>query len=97
MIDDCRHCDFEATVDVNRVERADGGIDFAADVRVTCTRCRKPMQFLGLPLGLNMRGAATSPDGLQARLAMVPQGDTPHPLAAMGFEIRGPRPAGGTH
>lgn len=90
----CRHPDFVASVDVNRVE-SEEGLDFTTDLKITCAACGVPMQFLGLPIGVNMRGAAMSADGLRATLAMVPQGQAPHPLAVAGFELWTPPPKGG--
>lgn len=65
----CEHKDFEANVAINRLE--DTG-QFAADVRIRCTECNLPFQFIGLPCGLNAEGAAVSADATEARLAIVP-------------------------
>lgn len=65
----CEHLEFEATVNVARLE--DIG-RFSADVRISCVKCGKPMRFLGLPMGLDRNGAAVSVDGTEARLAIHP-------------------------
>ena len=74
MGEQCKHEDFEARVEVNRLE--DIGC-FVADIRVTCSQCHIPLQFLGLPIGLKLDGAAVSVDGIEAHLAIAPQGEAP--------------------
>lgn len=66
----CEHPDFIANVTVNRLEDTGG---FHADVRIQCAVCNLPFQFLGLPGGLLLDGAAVSVDGTEARLAIAPQ------------------------
>jgi hypothetical protein len=68
----CKHMDFTACVDVARLE--DSG-RFSADVKIQCAACGKPMRFIGLPLGLDLNGAAVSADGTEARLAIHPVGE----------------------
>lgn len=83
----CDHKNFEAKSNIIRLE--DSG-RFMMEVSVKCTECDTPFQFLGLPLGLNMEGAAMEVDGLEARLTIAPQGDVPHPLGnkfVKGFNI----------
>jgi len=77
---------FRAHVAVNRIE--DKGA-FAADVRVWCTECGIPFQFLGLEAGLDMQGARVSVDGLEARMAICPQGQAPSPLDNIILKIGG--------
>lgn len=83
----CEHKDFEAQVDINRLE--DTG-QFAADIRVRCSECNLPFQFIGLPTGLNMEGAAVSADATEARLAIVPYGQAPTVLDGLvkGFAVK---------
>lgn len=83
----CVHPDFEAEVTVSRL--VDSG-RFAADVRIHCKVCRLPFQFKGLLVGLDLEGACVSVDGLEARLAIVPQGQEPPPLSLgiRGFTIQ---------
>jgi hypothetical protein len=69
---DCKHPGFMADVTVNRLD--DTG-RFTADVRIQCDVCGKKMRFLGLPMGLDLNGAAVSPDGTEARLAIHPIGE----------------------
>jgi hypothetical protein len=56
---------------------------FLAEIRIKCADCGLPFQFLNLPLGLHMGGSAMSVDGQEARLAIVPVGQTPHPLKGL--------------
>lgn len=74
---ECRHEAFEATVAVARLE--DVG-KFMAEVRVQCSQCKSPFQFLGLEPGMDLNGARVSIDGLEANLAVAPQGSVPNPL-----------------
>lgn len=74
---DCPHMNFAANVSVARIE--DKG-RFMADVRVKCADCGLPFQFLGLEPGLDMGGARASIDGLEARMAICPQGAVPSPM-----------------
>lgn len=80
MTDACKHMSFEANTVINRLE--DTG-RFMADITIKCTDCGKPFQFLGLEMGLKMNGATVSPDGLEARLAIAPEGLHLSPMAQM--------------
>lgn len=84
MAEPCPHMNFRATVNVNRIE--DKGA-FAADVRIVCHECGLPFQFLGLEPGLDMQGARVSMDGLEARLAICPQGAKPSPMDNIAINI----------
>lgn len=83
----CEHKDFAAEVDVHRLE--DSG-RFQADVRIKCTECGLPFRFIGLPAGLDLNGAAVSPDGTEARLAIGPKGEVMNALEGgpVGFTVR---------
>lgn len=82
----CEHRNFEATVEVNRLE---GSGRFNADVRITCTECGTPFRFIGLPAGVDLNGAAVSVDGTEARLAIAPKGEVITPLEGVGgFTVR---------
>ena len=65
----CGHFHFELTGNVNRIEDAGR---FTVEVHVTCKDCGTPFRFLGLPIGLDMNGAAISPDGTEGRFAIHP-------------------------
>ena len=83
----CAHMNFDAHVSVARLE--DSG-QFNAEVKIHCVECGMPFRFLGLPLGMNLQGAAMSVDGLEARLAILPQDRVPAPLEGLtGYSIGG--------
>jgi hypothetical protein len=83
---DCKHEDFNANVGVARLEDTGG---FMAEITIKCSRCDLPFQFLGLEPGLDMQGARVSIDGLEANIAIVPQGSRPNPLQRMAYDITG--------
>lgn len=83
---DCQHPNFSATVAVNRLEDS---WQFTADVSIRCAHCGQPFQFLGLQPGVDLAGARVSIDGLEARLAICPQGSKPNPMQAIAFGIKG--------
>lgn len=68
----CEHQNFAAEVDVARLETSGR---FMADVRIKCADCGKPLRFIGLPVGLDLNGAAVSADGTEARLSVHPIGE----------------------
>lgn len=80
----CKHENFHAKVDIDRLE--DTG-QFMAGITVKCTQCNKPFQFLGLEPGVDTGGARVSVDGLEARIAICPEGARPNPLQRMSFNI----------
>lgn len=85
----CQHEDFKATVGVARLTAKDGGpvTGYMAEVRVHCAQCGKPFQFLGLQPGMDTQGARVSLDGLEANIAIVPEGEKPNPLQRMAYGI----------
>lgn len=78
----CKHMNFSASVGVARLEDTGG---FMAEIRVQCAECGLPFQFLGLEPGIDMQGARVSIDGLEANIAIVPQGARPNPLQRMAY------------
>ena len=86
----CKHMNFHAQVNVHRFD--DLPDKAMAHLTIKCTECGTPFQFRGLPAGLHMDGAAVSFDGLEARLAIVPQGSEPTALTSLH-----PMHEGGTH
>lgn len=90
MTEKCQHNkNHRAVCVVNHME--DTG-RFCVDLRIDCADCGHPFQFLGLPLGLDLSGAAMSVDGQEARLAIAPVGTVPQPMdrALAGFRVRLP-------
>ncbi|CAN7322293.1 hypothetical protein LJR084_001860 [Variovorax sp. LjRoot84] len=83
----CAHLNFDASCGVARLE--DTG-RFMLEVRIKCIDCGKPFQFLGLKPGLNFDGATVSLDGLEANLAIFPDGQRPNPMQTlMGYTVEG--------
>jgi len=80
----CKHLNFGAHVKVARLENIG---QFMAEITVECTDCNTPFQFLGLEPGLDLQGARVSIDGLEANIAICPQGAKPSPLQRMAFNI----------
>ena len=71
----CGHTSFHATVNVNRLKPEDkSDVDhYMAEVTIHCTQCGVPFEFVGLPAGVIMDGAAVSADRAQLRAAIVPR------------------------
>lgn len=95
---ECKHENFAARVAVNRMPSEDGGpiCTFMADVTVTCAACGLPFHFLGMPLGLDLAGAAVSVDRTEAHLAIAP-GPAPIPKSGtMRFNVGHGRQKGGS-
>ena len=87
----CKHENFLADVQVNRLPETEGGPvkRYCADVRIKCTDCDLPFRFIGLPAGLDLNGAATSIDATEARLAIAPKGEVVSGMEGVrGFSIR---------
>ncbi|MET4895753.1 hypothetical protein RN629_01105 [Sphingomonadaceae bacterium jetA1] len=84
----CEHENFYAAVDVARLTDCDGRVSsFNADVKIRCADCGRQFQFLGLPAGVNLAGATTSIDGLEARMAICPQGEKRSVLDNIGLQF----------
>jgi hypothetical protein len=86
----CKHEAFNCDVTVNRLD--DSG-QFNAEVRIVCEDCQTPFRFIGLPYGLDLNGAAVSPDGTEGRFAIAPKGEAialTDPKSVGGFTIRKP-------
>lgn len=83
----CEHENFVGNIVVNRL--TDTG-RFQADIAIHCKDCGTPFRFLGLPVGLDLNGAAVSPDGTEARLAILPQGAVVNDAykGPMGFAVK---------
>ena len=80
----CKHLNFNAKVGVTRLEDTGG---FMAEITIHCTDCGLPFQFLGLEPGIDSQGARVGVDGLEARIAICPNGSRPSPLQRMAFGV----------
>lgn len=78
----CEHKNFAARVNVARLTREDTGpvSGFMAEITIQCADCGRRFQFLGLEPGIDLQGARASIDGLEAHIAICPQGTVPSAL-----------------
>jgi len=81
----CKHMNFRALVKVARLENVG---QFMAEITICCDECKKPFQFLGLQPGIDLQGARVSLDGLEANIAICPEGSRPNPLQNIVFNVR---------
>lgn len=90
----CEHEEFSAKVDVHRLTGSkSGAMQFQAEVHIECAKCGRRFHFLGLQPGIDLQGARVSIDGLEARLAICPEGEQPSPLDRIAFNLGcGPSP-----
>jgi hypothetical protein len=86
-VNDCTHTDFEATVDVNRLEDLIP-LGFSVDVRIVCLGCREPLRFLCPDVGLLPDRPALSVDGTELRIPARASRDQPDPLGMAGYRIQ---------
>ena len=80
----CQHEVFVATIGGARLEDTGG---FMVEITVNCSQCGLPLQFLGLEPGLDAQGTMISLDGLEARIAIVPNGSRPNSGKRMTFGV----------
>jgi hypothetical protein len=85
----CEHQEFGGDIKVARLTEVEGGpaTGFMAELRISCRQCGVPMQFLGLEAGLDLQGARVSLDGLEANIAITPQGTRPNPMQRMVYSV----------
>lgn len=86
----CEHNEFRASVAVARLTGEDGGpvTGYVAEIKIECAECGKQFQFLGLEPGMDTQGARVSIDGLEANIAISPEGAMPNPLQRMAYNVR---------
>lgn len=86
----CEHMKFGATVNVTRLTSTEDGLvtGYMAEVRIHCVVCNKPFQFLGLEPGCDTQGARVTLDGLEANLALCPEGAQPNPFQRLQYGIK---------
>lgn len=71
-VEPCRHTDFVASVDLRLLKNLGR---YLATLRLRCELCSTRFRFIALPYGYDLNGAAVSDDGMEARLALLPQGE----------------------
>jgi len=80
----CKH-EFRFDVEVHCFEDRE---PFAAvDIVGACSECGASLEFLGLECGVNLNGAAVSPDHREARLSAVIV-DGPATIRESGMKVR---------
>lgn len=62
---------------------------YTVELKMRCEDCGKCFKFLGLPLGLDLNGAAASFDGKTATLAVAPENEAVPPISGVeGYSIK---------
>lgn len=86
----CEHFNFQANVKVARLEDHETSkvTGFMAEIVIHCVECGVKFQFLGLEPGLDMQGARVSLDGLEANIAICPEGTKPNPFQRLRYDIK---------
>jgi len=89
----CRHEDFVAQVEVNRLlsdDEDDEPRGFAATVRIWCKLCEESFTFMGVPtVGLLADELTISPDATELRIPVRPRSAEPDfGLGLPGFSVR---------
>jgi hypothetical protein len=88
---DCQHMNFAVAANVGRIKARDEDelpSAFTVDLKIECSECHHPFEFVGLPMGLSMSEASVSVDGLEAHLPIVPQGVAmPGAMKMAGFKV----------
>lgn len=83
----CQHMNFRADTIVNRIE--DIG-RYVVELRISCTECSVPFQFVGVEPGFNYDAPTVSLDGLELNVPVCPQGVQPTPLQGLqGYTVKG--------
>jgi hypothetical protein len=68
----CKHENFEARVEVNRIE--DIG-RFTADITIHCAECKLPFEFVGVDeCGLSYNHPTVNPSAQELRVPIKPKG-----------------------
>ena len=79
MAEACKHPDFEAACDINRIGEDDPDNPrlgfpraYSIDIRVKCSACDEPFAGKGLPPGLSPKHPTGSIDGTEMRIPLRP-------------------------
>jgi hypothetical protein len=85
----CEHMDFHVQANVARLTSEEGGpvTGYCVEIKMHCSECGKPFQFLGLEPGMDTQGARVSLDGLEANIAITPEGLRPNPLQRLAYNV----------
>lgn len=76
MSDECEHLDFEVWAEVSRLTDVEGGpvTGYTADLKVNCSMCKLPFEWVGLPIGTSPGQPMGSLDGIEMRAPIRPRG-----------------------
>lgn len=87
-MNDCEHQNFNAFINVGRINREDGGpiVCYSADIRIACRDCGQELEFVGLPMGMSYYRPTVSIDGKEARIPLVIPGKSV-PEGMAGFSV----------
>ena len=87
---DCKHENFRVDANVARLE--DVGA-FSVDLRIKCTDCDMPFEWVGLPAGFSHYQPSVNIDAQEMRAPIVPLGGKP-PDNLPGFRVTQARISG---
>lgn len=73
----CEHLNFDGSIGVHRLSTVvDGPIDaYCAEVRIKCSDCGLPFEFIGVPQGLSGKQPMASIDFQELNCPIAPQGE----------------------
>lgn len=69
---DCEHADVH--IHVNHHRSGDTNVQYL-EITVACTVCQRPLVFRGLDMGMSPDRPMVSPDGREARLPIIGEGE----------------------
>lgn len=65
----CEHNNFKTQCNVFKLTDEEGNpTGMTVDITIACADCFKPLEFIGLPGGINPNYPTVSADGLEARM-----------------------------
>lgn len=87
----CKHMNFRADVAVNRLTASEDDSDtivgYSADIKIRCTECDTPFEFIGLGVGMMPTEPMCSFNFQEARMPIKPKGEN-MPMDLAGFKLR---------
>lgn len=74
MVKRCNHPNFKVVANVFRLTDIDDGpvTGFTTDIKVNCSKCDMPFQWLGLAKGVATHEPMISLDGTELRAPIIP-------------------------
>jgi hypothetical protein len=85
----CVHKNFQVVANISRCTRSDDDqtvVAYYCELRVKCTDCTKPFEFIGLPMGMGPSEPRCSVDAQEARMPIKPFGET-MPIDVTGYGV----------